>query len=131
MVGSTSARMLSITLPHVDAWNVWWSIYGNTPDGFRAEKARVDEAIVAAGREPHAVQATAAVHVQIDGGTGRQMGDEKGHTVAPLRGRPDEIADHLRAFAAAGAHHVQLVIDPITMASIEWCSDVLAHLDAG
>jgi alkanesulfonate monooxygenase SsuD/methylene tetrahydromethanopterin reductase-like flavin-dependent oxidoreductase (luciferase family) len=34
MVGSTRPRMLSITLPHVDAWNVWWSDYGNTPAGF-------------------------------------------------------------------------------------------------
>jgi len=129
MVGSTSARMLSITLPHVDAWNVWWSIYGNTPDGFRVEKARVDEAIVAVGRDPHTVQATAAVYVQIDGGVGRQMGDEKGATVLPLRGRPDEIADELRAFAHAGADHVQLVLDPITRATIEWCADVLGHLD--
>ncbi|MGB1682297.1 MAG: LLM class flavin-dependent oxidoreductase, partial [Acidimicrobiales bacterium] len=30
MVGSIGPRMLGITLPHVDAWNVWWSDYGNT-----------------------------------------------------------------------------------------------------
>ena len=28
MVGSIGPRMLGITLPHVDAWNVWWSITG-------------------------------------------------------------------------------------------------------
>src|SRR6476620_6938040 len=31
MLGSTGPRMLRIGLPHVDAWNVWWSEYGNSP----------------------------------------------------------------------------------------------------
>ena len=29
-------RMLDITIPHVDAWNMWWSQYGNTAEGFAA-----------------------------------------------------------------------------------------------
>src|SRR5215467_6341332 len=49
MLGSTSPRMMRIGLPHVDAWNVWWSEYGNTPDGFAAVRARVEEAAVQAG----------------------------------------------------------------------------------
>ena len=52
MLGSTSPRMMRIGLPHVDAWNVWWSEYGNTPDGFAAVRDRVDEAAVQAGRLP-------------------------------------------------------------------------------
>ena len=40
MVGSIGPRMLGITLPHVDAWNVWWSDYGNTADALAAQKAR-------------------------------------------------------------------------------------------
>src|SRR6478735_1193336 len=50
MVGSIGDRMLDITLPHVSAWNMWWSQYGNTADGFAAVKSRVDERIVAVGR---------------------------------------------------------------------------------
>ena len=34
MLGSNSPRMLSIGLPHVHQWNVWWNLYGNTPEGF-------------------------------------------------------------------------------------------------
>src|SRR5579859_3553184 len=30
MIGSFGERMLSITLPHVDWWNTWYSSYGNT-----------------------------------------------------------------------------------------------------
>jgi alkanesulfonate monooxygenase SsuD/methylene tetrahydromethanopterin reductase-like flavin-dependent oxidoreductase (luciferase family) len=52
MLGSTRPRMMRIGLPHVDAWNVWWSEYGNTPDGFAAVRDRVDEAAVQAGRLP-------------------------------------------------------------------------------
>jgi alkanesulfonate monooxygenase SsuD/methylene tetrahydromethanopterin reductase-like flavin-dependent oxidoreductase (luciferase family) len=42
MVGSIGDRMLDITLPHVDAWNMWWSQYGNSVEGFAREKERVD-----------------------------------------------------------------------------------------
>lgn len=127
MVGSIGARMLDITLPHVDAWNMWWSQYGNTVDGFRREKERVDALIEAAGRSGQ-VEATAAVLVQLEGGAGRQMGDyDDVTTVAPLRGTPSELADQLRAFEDAGAAHVQLVVDPITRASIEWLGDVLVE----
>src|SRR3954462_15664319 len=33
MIGSNGPRMLSIALPHVNAWNTWWDDYGNTPEG--------------------------------------------------------------------------------------------------
>jgi alkanesulfonate monooxygenase SsuD/methylene tetrahydromethanopterin reductase-like flavin-dependent oxidoreductase (luciferase family) len=46
--------------------------------------------------------------------------------VRPLTGSPDELADQLREFEAAGAAHVQLVVDPITRQSIESLADVLA-----
>jgi alkanesulfonate monooxygenase SsuD/methylene tetrahydromethanopterin reductase-like flavin-dependent oxidoreductase (luciferase family) len=127
MVGSIGARMLDITLPHVDAWNMWWSQYGNTAGGFVREKQRVDSLIEAAGRSGR-VEASAAVLVQLDGGVGRQMGDyDDFETVVPLRGSPSELADQLRAFEDAGAAHVQLVVDPITRASIEWLGDMLSE----
>jgi alkanesulfonate monooxygenase SsuD/methylene tetrahydromethanopterin reductase-like flavin-dependent oxidoreductase (luciferase family) len=125
MVGSIGDRMLDITLPHVDAWNMWWSQYGNTVEGFVREKQRVDERLAALGRTGE-VAATAAVLVQLEGGLGRQMGDyDDFTTVTPLTGSAAELADQLRAFEAAGATHVQLVVDPITGDSIEWLGDVL------
>jgi alkanesulfonate monooxygenase SsuD/methylene tetrahydromethanopterin reductase-like flavin-dependent oxidoreductase (luciferase family) len=127
MVGSIGGRMLDITLPHVDAWNMWWSQYGNTAAGFAREKARVDRLILAAGRSVDDVEATAAVHVRLDGGTGRLMGDYVDEeAIEPLTGSPDELADQLREFEAAGAAHVQLCVDPITLDSINWLGGVLA-----
>src|SRR5215470_19229174 len=70
LLGSTSPRMLRIGLPHVDAWNVWWSDYGNTVDGFGAVRRRVDEMAVQIGCAPGEVAATAAVLVRLPGGTG-------------------------------------------------------------
>ena len=43
MLGSVSPRMMRIGLPHVDAWNVWWSDYGNGAEGFAAVRMRVEE----------------------------------------------------------------------------------------
>ncbi len=126
MVGSIGERMLDITLPHVDAWNMWWSSYGNTVDGFASVKERVDGLIDAAGRKQGDVAATAAALVQLEGGTGRQMGDHSDpNAIVPLRGTPTELADQLRAFECAGAAHVQLCVDPITRDTIEWLGDVL------
>jgi alkanesulfonate monooxygenase SsuD/methylene tetrahydromethanopterin reductase-like flavin-dependent oxidoreductase (luciferase family) len=124
MVGSAKPRMLSITLPYVSSWNVWFSDHQNSPEKFAALKATVDEAIVGCGRAITDVTATCAVYIQL-GGSGRAMVEG----TEPLRGTPRELADHLRAFAVAGAAHVQLVVDPITRGSIEALSEVLHELD--
>ena len=34
MIGSTGDRVLRTALPHADAWNTWYTGYGNTPEGF-------------------------------------------------------------------------------------------------
>lgn len=128
MIGSVGDRMLDITLPHVSAWNMWWSDYGNSPEGFAVEKARVDQLIEACGRSVEDVAATAAVHIRLEGGKGRQMGNYDGEPKPdPLVGSPSELADQLRQWEAIGVSHVQLCVDPITRDSIEWLGDVLVE----
>ena len=129
MLGSIGARMLRIGLPHVDAWNVWWSDYGNTPEGFAAVKQRVDRAAADAGRRPGDVSATAAVLVGLPGGSGRVMGGTTKPPVRPVHGTSDDIAGHIAGMAEAGADHVQLVVDPITQESVELLAATLAVLD--
>lgn len=130
MLGSNSPRMASIGLPHVDSWNVWWSIFGNTPEGFAEVVGDMRARAAAVGRDPDAVEATACVYVQVPGGVGRTMGDPSMARIAPLRGDPHELAEQLAAFGAAGASHLMLVVDPITQDAIEWLGQVLAVLDA-
>src|SRR5262245_45918540 len=120
MLGSIGPRMLRIALPHVDSWNVWWSQYGNSPDRFADLRRTVDETAVECGRKPGEVAATAAVLVALPGGEGRLMGDGSYNVdVVPATGTAADIAAHLDAMADAGATHLQLVADPITVGSIE------------
>ncbi len=127
LIGSIGERMQAITLPYVSAWNVWWSEYGNTADGFAAKKAVVDERIAAVGRIGE-IEATCAVFVKLPGGTGRQMGDYPTGLGHPLEGSASELADQLRQFESAGASHIQLVVDPIVPASIEYLGEMLTQL---
>jgi alkanesulfonate monooxygenase SsuD/methylene tetrahydromethanopterin reductase-like flavin-dependent oxidoreductase (luciferase family) len=123
MVGSNSPRMLDISLPVVDSWNVWWSIYGNSVERYAVIKAEVD-AVMPAGRH---VEATAAVMVTLARGEGRVMGETYNASIAQV----DEggLAEHLHGLAACGVTHVQLVLDPITAESMDTVGAVLAELD--
>ena len=123
MVGSNSPRMLEIALPVVDAWNVWWSVYGNSAERFAEVKAEVDSVMP----ESRSVEATAAVLVTLPEGRGRLMGETYDAEVTAVG--PDDLGEHLRRLADAGATHVQLVLDPITAESIDTVGEVLADLD--
>lgn len=123
MLGSNSPRMLRIGLPLADAWNLWWSIYDNSVERFAQVKSEVD-AVMPEGRF---VEATAAVLVTLPGGKGRLMGDSYNAQTRPVT--PDDLADHVRGLADAGAAHLQLVLDPITAESIDAIGLVLTDLD--
>jgi alkanesulfonate monooxygenase SsuD/methylene tetrahydromethanopterin reductase-like flavin-dependent oxidoreductase (luciferase family) len=102
MIGANAPRMLSIALPHVDAWNTWFTHYGNTAEGFAQHNAMVS---AAAGLER-----SACVLVEVDG-AGERPRDVEAVPVTALAG-------HLSALAAAGADEAILVLDPITQESI-------------
>ena len=65
----------------------------------------------------------------LPGGEGRPQGSHDRPPVAPISGEPLELASALRAFAAEGVGHVQLVLDPITVDSIRGLAPALALLD--
>jgi alkanesulfonate monooxygenase SsuD/methylene tetrahydromethanopterin reductase-like flavin-dependent oxidoreductase (luciferase family) len=48
-----------------------------------------------------------------------------------LQGPPEVIAEELRAYARAGVAEVQLVVDPITVESLEAFAPALEILDRG
>ncbi len=132
LVGSSGPRMLASTLPYAAAWNAWYADTRNTPDGVAPLREAVDAAATTAGRDPAAIERTVAVLVRMPGGTGRVMGDEDPRmSVAPLEGSPEVIAEELRAYAREGIGHVQLVVDPITEASVAALAPVLELLDRG
>jgi alkanesulfonate monooxygenase SsuD/methylene tetrahydromethanopterin reductase-like flavin-dependent oxidoreductase (luciferase family) len=129
MIGSLGERMLRISLPHVQSWNAWYDQFGNRPENLPPLMDRLDAACEAVGRDPRTLERTVAVLVQLSGGKGRPGGDVNVRAIPPLTGSPAELVESLRAFAAAGIAHVQLVLDPITLAAIEELGPVLAILD--
>jgi len=131
LLGSSGERMLAIGAPYIDAWNAWFADTGNEPAGVAPLRARVDAAALAAGRDPAAIERTVAVLVRLTGGRGRVQGDFAQQETPALEGPPQLLAETLRAYARAGIGHVQLVLDPITQASLEELAPVLDLLDRG
>jgi len=126
VIGSNSPRMLAIALPHVDGWNTWYDGYGNTPAGFGALNARIDEAAGAAGRDPATIARSACVFVLLDP-SAPERPIEAG--APPIEGPPERIAEHLRALADAGADEAILIVSPITERSVDELRSVLQLLD--
>jgi alkanesulfonate monooxygenase SsuD/methylene tetrahydromethanopterin reductase-like flavin-dependent oxidoreductase (luciferase family) len=131
MIGSVGERVLRFTAPHVDAWNAWHDWFGNSPAGLSRLNATVDSACTSAGRDPSEIERTVSILVQLTGGTGRASGGEIAKPTAPFKGSAEEIGHAIDSYADAGVSHVQLVLDPITVASIEECGPVLEFLDRG
>jgi alkanesulfonate monooxygenase SsuD/methylene tetrahydromethanopterin reductase-like flavin-dependent oxidoreductase (luciferase family) len=106
MIGANQPRMLSLTLPHVDAWNTWYARYGNTVEGFAAHNAEVSEAAERAGRDPSEIERSACVYVEV-AATGERPRDVEPVPAASL-------PQHLAGLADAGADEAILVLEPIT-----------------
>jgi alkanesulfonate monooxygenase SsuD/methylene tetrahydromethanopterin reductase-like flavin-dependent oxidoreductase (luciferase family) len=123
MVGSNGERMLALTLPHVDAWNTWYTDYGNSPEGFAELSWRVTAAAEQAGRSPGEIARSACVLVSLDEDAVRRPVDHEVEAV-----RVDLLGRHLRQLAEAGADEAILVVRPITEESIREIGGALALL---
>jgi probable F420-dependent oxidoreductase len=125
MIGSVGERMLNLVASYADSWNAffWW--IDNRPDGIPPVRERVDAACKAVGRNPASLERTACVLVEFPGRTGTQFAER------PQSGDAVELANTLRAFAREGISHVQIRLDPNTLAGVNAMGDVLAILDQG
>jgi probable F420-dependent oxidoreductase len=119
MIGSNGPRVLGIALPWVDAWNTWYTDYGNSAEGFAALNERISAAARDAGRAPDEIERSACVHVVLDRTSG-----ERPIEVPPVEGTPAQIAARLGELADAGADEAILVVTPITEASIRALAEV-------
>jgi probable F420-dependent oxidoreductase len=127
MVGSAGDRMLSITLPLVDAWNTWYEEYGNTPEGYAALHGRISKACERVGRDPDDIVRSVCTLVALDEGAGERRSLEG---VRPMVGSMEDVAAHLQALADIGADEVIVIADPVTESSIRTLGNALRILDA-
>jgi probable F420-dependent oxidoreductase len=124
MIGSTAPRMLGLLAQYGDIWNAWAR---QSLDELAEDRAKVDAAMEAAGRDPATVARTVSLLVDLPDATGRPSEEKPG-----LKPRePEELAAHLRTYAEAGISHVQLMLDPNTHAGMEWAARSLELLDRG
>ena len=121
MVGSNGPRMLSIALPHAQAWNTWWDDYDNDPEKFAALNERTSQAARDAGREPAEIERSACVLVQVDPRAGERPARRSAPPVTL-----DRVPEHLDALSTAGADEAILVLNPITEASVRAVGELLA-----
>lgn len=119
LIGSSGPRMLEITTPHVDAWNMWFDEYDNEPAQLVEKIAVVNQAASAAGRDGAEISKTAALLVQLDDDPVRR------NSANPVRGTNDMLGA-LDAMRTAGIDHAQLVLDPITVETVTAASAAIA-----
>ena len=127
MIGSQGPRVLSTTLPHVEAWNGWYAWFGNTPEGARRLMDEVDAIAAEVGRSPSTLHHTVSVLVEAPGSVGNVERSKRWFDPPAIAGDQQEIAASLERFADVGVDEVQLVVDPITAESVEWLGAVLAY----
>ena len=125
MIGTSGSgpRMLQLAARHADQWNVWFKTFNNRIDDLVAMMPSVDAACVLAERDPATLARTAAIKIEIAPHAGSPM------STVPISGTPDEIAQTLCDYAAIGISHVQIWLDPATVAGVEAFAPVLELLD--
>lgn len=131
MIGSTGEKMLRLTLPFVDLWNIWYADFGNSVEGLLPHLNRLDTLCREVGRDPDAVGRTAAVLVTAPGGSHRSSGAAHERQAAGISGTPEAVARQLLAFRDIGISHIQIVLDPITPEAIEWLAPAIALVRQG
>lgn len=130
MFGGTGKRMLALTARYADSWNIWGR---NNLDSIRAMQGEVDSACIATGRDPATLERTAAMMFDLPG-FARESGapwvwNLRSRREPAVTGSVEELAGTLRQLAADGITHVQLWIDPNTIAGVEAFGEVLDLLD--
>ncbi|MBW3634036.1 MAG: LLM class flavin-dependent oxidoreductase, partial [Chloroflexi bacterium] len=127
MVGGSGPRMLGLAADYADAWN---ADFGSNPESIRSLNDAVDAACQEAGRDPATLGRSASLLVDVAGHA--RPGDywvADARVGRALSGSTEELATALRAYAAAGIGHVQVWLDPTTVAGVEAFAPVLEVLD--
>lgn len=123
---STGKRMLRLAAQYADLWNGWLVHSRSHPDEVAPLVAAVDAACSAAGRDPATLQRTVGILVDQRPASERTGRDASGRE--PLAGEPEEIAAGIRAIAAQGISHIQIVPVIQGVAGVEALAPVIELL---
>jgi alkanesulfonate monooxygenase SsuD/methylene tetrahydromethanopterin reductase-like flavin-dependent oxidoreductase (luciferase family) len=117
--------MLRLTAAHADAWNTAW--FGLPDDRLEQRVADFHAACADVGRDPSTVEMTIGVTVKAE------ADEEWGRPGAPaaLIAQPEVVAHALGAYAALGAGHVQLDVQPATPDTFDRVLEGISRFRAG
>jgi probable F420-dependent oxidoreductase len=115
MIGSTGQRVLRAALPYVDAWNSWYDLFGNSPEGFASDSQKVSAIAEEVGRPPPEIERSACVSVALADRRDRRHARDD---IPAIEGDAGKIIRRVREFEEAGADEVILIVNPCTEDSI-------------
>jgi hypothetical protein len=118
--------MLRLAARYADIWNAAWT---RSATELAGRLAALDAACAEAGRDPATVERSACILIDLPGAAGRGGHGETTRNAAPLF--PVGTAEALgiiRGYADAGISHLQVWLDPGTVAGIDAFAPVLAAL---
>ncbi len=123
-----SPKMLELVARYADIWNCPWI---NDPAEVPAIMKMVDDACLAAGRDPATLPRTHGLMLNLPGWElepGSTVIREGRLAMGAVDGTPEQHADLLLRFADAGIAEVHVQLDPETPQSIESFAPALALL---
>ena len=127
MVGAAAPRMLRLAAELADEWNAGM----RTPAALLTMAALLDEACVAAGRDPSTIRRSAEAMVEIGAeATPDDDLEARGSWDDPIRGTPEEIAAGLQRYRDRGIDHVQVQLRPSRVESVRAFAPVVEALRA-
>jgi alkanesulfonate monooxygenase SsuD/methylene tetrahydromethanopterin reductase-like flavin-dependent oxidoreductase (luciferase family) len=124
MIGASGPKMLRLAAQHADIWS-WYVQERSDLEEFGPRLAALEAACVEVGRDSATIGKSAGIVVEPTSFSGAEA-----VFGPPVRGTAEEIADALRAFAAAGFTNVELVVWPPTLAALDALAPVIELLDA-
>lgn len=110
LIAGARPRMLNLTARYADAWNTAWHV---KPEVVRERYAGLKQAFTDVDRDVHAVELTVGTSVRL------LPSDDEVDVSQVISGSPEAIAKQLRSFAAEGVAHLMVVLEPLTVESIE------------
>ena len=127
LIGAGGPTMLRLVARYADLWNADWT---RRAAELAPRLAAVDAACIAEGRDPATLGRSACVLLDLPGANGRGgQGPRTRNDAArsPIADTAEAVAI-LREYADAGIEHLQVWLDPGTLAGIDAFAPVLAAL---
>jgi alkanesulfonate monooxygenase SsuD/methylene tetrahydromethanopterin reductase-like flavin-dependent oxidoreductase (luciferase family) len=110
LIAGRRPRMLQLTAQYADAWNTAWHV---EPTEVQEQYNAFKQACTVVGRDPATVELTVGTNVRL------LSAGEDADATKTISGSPEYIASRLQGFAEEGVTHLIVMLEPLSLESIE------------